>query len=107
MAFLGAGPVSLELCYYFHNLGVKCTIIQRSSTILNKFDDDISKTLEKALKEKGIKIFTTTTLKKFYKKGNKKVIEFNNKKVIVDEIFVGFGVTPNLNLDLEKIIAGS
>lgn len=102
MAFLGAGPVSLELAYYFHNLGVKCTILQRSSNILSKFDNDISKTLEKTLKKKGIKIYTNTNLKKFYKKNNKKVILFNNKKLEVDEIFVGFGVTPNLDLDLEK-----
>ena len=107
IACLGAGPVSVELAYYFHNMGVEVIIVQRSKHILGHDDEDISIVVEESFKKKGMKIYTNTELKNFYKQGNKKIIEFlhNNKKetIKVDEILLGFGRVPNVNsLDLKK-----
>jgi len=108
MAFLGGGPVALELAYYFANLGVESTIIQRSSHILNQNDKDLAIVLEKSFRKNGIKIYSNTELKKFSKTKEGKEIEVNQgKKKIklkVEEIFLGFGRCPNVdNLGLENL----
>lgn len=107
IAFLGAGPVSIEMAYYFHSLGVEVTIIQRSKHILGHDDEDMSIVVEESFKKKGMKIYTSSELKKFYKKDGKKIIEFtsNNKKekISAEEILLGFGRVPNVkSLGLEK-----
>src|SRR3989338_8623192 len=107
IACLGAGPVSVELAYYFHHMGVEVIIIQRKDHILGHDDEDMSIVVEESFKKKGMKIYTNTELKNFYKKNNEKIIEFlhNNKKekIKVDEILLGFGRVPNVNsLDLKK-----
>ena len=107
MAILGAGPVAIELGYYFNSLGVKTTIIQRGEQILSNSDYDCAKELENALKNKGILIYTDTSIKSLSKsdKGKKVIFDQNKqeKEIIADEILVAFGRKPNLErLNLEK-----
>ena len=108
MAFLGGGPVALEMAYYFSNMGVESTIIQRSPHLLAQNDKDLAKVLEKSFRKNGIKVYTNTELKKFSKKGGEKIIEFNHGKkkvkLKVEEIFLGFGRVPNVdNIGLENL----
>lgn len=108
LAVLGGGPVALELSYYFHSLGVKVAIIQRSNQILSESDKDCAKSLEEALQKKGIMIYTNTNLKKFSKSSGKKKIVFDHgksqKTMVVDEILAAFGRQPNIKkLNLESI----
>ena len=104
IAVLGAGPVGIELGYYFSGLGVKTTIIQRGEQILSNNDYDCAKELENALKNKGIQIYTNTSIKSISK--DKKIsFSHNNKEkeITVDEILVAFGRNPNLTgLNIEK-----
>ncbi|MAG52852.1 MAG: hypothetical protein CMH62_02720 [Nanoarchaeota archaeon] len=106
MAFLGGGPVALEMAYYFSNLGVKCYVIQRGDHLLGANDEDLAIVVENSFRKNGIDVYTCTDLKKFYKKNGKKVIIFDHnkkkKKLEVDEIFLGFGRSPNVDtLDLQ------
>lgn len=59
---LGAGPVALEMAHYFDGLGANVTIIQRSGQLLTGSDPDVAGALESALRERGIRIFTSTTI---------------------------------------------
>ncbi|MBI4159133.1 NAD(P)/FAD-dependent oxidoreductase [Candidatus Woesearchaeota archaeon] len=107
LAILGGGPVAIELGYYFNGLGVKTAIIQRSEQILSNNDLDCAKELENALKNKGISIYTNTSIKSFSKsnKGKKIIFDHNKqeKEIIADEILVAFGRKPNLEgLNVEK-----
>ena len=107
LAVLGGGAVTLELAYYFNNLGVNVTIIQRSEHVLSENDSDIAEVVETSFKKNGIKIYSGTELKKFSKIKGKKEIEFlyesKNVKLEFDEILLGMGRIPNLkNLGLEN-----
>ena len=107
MAILGAGPVAIELGYYFNSLEVKTTVIQRGEQILSNSDYDCAKELENALKNKGILIYTDTSIKSLSKSDKGKKIKFGHnkqeKEIIADEILVAFGRKPNLErLNLEK-----
>ena len=102
MAVLGGGPVALELAYYFFNLGVDVTIIQRSEHVLSEHDSDLGIVVEESFRKKGIKVYTGTKLERF--SGNK-IIEFKQKgkkiKIKVDEILMAMGRVPNLDNDLK------
>ncbi|MAF51243.1 MAG: dihydrolipoyl dehydrogenase [Nanoarchaeota archaeon] len=105
---LGGGPVSLEMAYYFHNMGVETTVIQRSKTLLNNNDEDLGKSLEESLTKSGIKIYTDTSIRKFSKDDSLKVVDFDHKKkkvkIKAEEILLAFGRIPNVDkLDLDKI----
>ncbi len=107
IGILGGGPVGIELGYYMHQLGVKTVILERSEQILSSTDYDCAKELERSLKEKGINIYTNTTLTKFSKSGKKKKIFFSQgkskKAIIVDEILAAFGRRPDTKgLSLES-----
>lgn len=107
MAILGGGPVAVELGYYFNGLGVKTTIIQRSEQILSNNDYDCAKELENALKNRGIQIYTNTSIKNFSKTSKGKKVTFDQdkreKEIVVDEILAAFGRIPNLTgLNIEK-----
>src|SRR3989338_1240065 len=78
IVILGAGPVGIELGYYFNGLGVKTTIIQRGEQILSNNDYDCAKELESALKNKGISIYTNTSIKSFSKSKGKKIVFDHN-----------------------------
>jgi len=108
LAVLGGGPVTLELAYYFHNLNVEITVIQRGEHVLSENDSDLAEVLEDSFRKNGIKIYSETELKRFSKIKEKKEVEFlyknKNVKLKFDEILVGFGRVPNVkNLGLENI----
>ncbi len=107
MIFLGGGPVTLELAYYFFHLGVDVTIITRSEHVLSGNDEDMAEVIEKSFRKNGIKLYNGTSLKKIYESNNMKVVEFNHDKknliVKAEEILVGLGRVPDFNgLNLNK-----
>lgn len=107
MIVLGGGPVTLELAYYFFNLGVEVTIIQRSEHVMSDNDIDLAEVIEESFRKKGIKVYTGTSLKSVSKSRGMKMVEFEygkkNIKVVAEEILVGLGRVPDLDgLNLEK-----
>ncbi len=104
---LGGGPVTLELAYYFFHLGVEVTIIQRNEHVMSDNDEDLVEVIEESFRKKGIKVYTGTSLKRFYKSNSMKIVEFNQDKknliVRAEEILVGLGRAPDFDgLNLEK-----
>ena len=104
---VGAGPVSIELCYYFNNLGVKVIILERHEHILEHLHKEDAEELQDYFRKKGMTIFTNTNIEQVAKKGSKKQITFmaKNKKetITVDEILIAAGRKPNIeSLSLEK-----
>ena len=57
LVILGGGPITLELAYYFFNLGVEVAIIQRSSHVISGNDEDLAEVIEESFRKKGIKIY--------------------------------------------------
>ncbi|MBI2507644.1 dihydrolipoyl dehydrogenase [Candidatus Woesearchaeota archaeon] len=104
---LGGGPVTLELAYYFFNLGVEVIIIQRSDHVMSDNDEDLAEVIEESFRKEGIKVYTGTFLKKVSKVGNIKAVEFEHGKknvnVKAEEILVGLGRIPDFDgLNLQR-----
>lgn len=107
ITILGGGAIALEFAQFFSDLGVKTTLVQRSSQILKTFDSDIATATQKALEKQGIEILTDTKLLEVRKERGLKKVFFEQsgkrKSISSEEILYALGRTPHLqSLQLEK-----
>jgi len=61
---IGAGAIGIEFAYFYSVLGTKVTIVEMLKNILPIEDEEISKTLEKNFKKRGIEILTNAVVEK-------------------------------------------
>lgn len=106
MIVLGGGPVAVELAQFFQRIGTQVTLIQRSSHILSKGDEDLARPVETRFREEGMSVYTGTQLQKFTHNGNQKTAHFTHagqeKTVSAEIVLQAMGRVPNiggLNLD--------
>lgn len=100
LIIIGAGAIGVEFAYFYNTLGTKVTIIEMMDTVLPVEDREISMTLEKELKKKGIEIFTKTKVDQAEVKGEEvevKITQNGNSKTISGDIVISaVGVTGNV-----------
>ncbi len=103
---LGGGAIALEMAHYYEGLGVKTTVIQRSPQVLKSIDEDVAKALEKAFIDRGVDLYTGTSLTRVEAEDGQKVVYFDHggegKSARADEILQALGRHPNTDgLSLE------
>src|SRR5690606_37583041 len=69
LAVIGGNYIGLELAQLFHRLGSKVTILEKSSRIAHREDEDVSAELAKILGNEGLEILTSTEIGGFEKVG--------------------------------------
>ncbi len=107
LIILGGGAIASEFAQFFARLGVKVTLLQRSTHILKEFDGDAGAVIRrKVFRAEGIKVYTGTKLLDARRAGKLKTVTFEQegKKITVSaqEILFALGRAPNteaLNLD--------
>ncbi|MEA5595301.1 glutathione-disulfide reductase [Rivularia sp. UHCC 0363] len=106
LAIIGGGYIGVEFSSMMNALGCRVTVIDTSETILEGFDDDIRKSLQESLSQRGIKIInnSTATHIKHYEEGLLLTVSGKYKKTIAaDTILVATGRAPNTEkLDLDN-----
>ncbi|NEO26080.1 MAG: mercuric reductase [Kamptonema sp. SIO4C4] len=102
LAIIGGGPIGCELGQAFHRLGSKVTIFSSREHILPKEDPEAAIVVEKQLESEGITILNNSRADRVEVIDGKKYIYSGDNKVVVDEILVSAGRTPNVDsLNLE------
>lgn len=100
LIIVGAGAIGIEFAYFYAVLGTKVTVIEMMDHILPIEDIEVSQTLEKSFKKRGIEIYTKTTVEKAEVKGKKvKVIINQNgdkKELTADKVLSAIGVIGNV-----------
>ncbi len=111
---IGAGAIGVEFAYFYSVLGTKVTIVEMLDNILPVEDKEVSESLEKIFKKKGIDIYTKTKVEKAEVVGNSVVVhvEKDGKKIELkaEKVLSAVGVTGNvegfgleeLKVELEK-----
>lgn len=101
IAIIGAGPVGVEFAQLFARVGVQVTLLERSDTILAREDEDAALYIQELLREEGITILTNASAKGAEMRGRKKVLTIEQEdarsEVIVDEVLLATGRTPNID----------
>ena len=97
---IGAGAIGIEFAYFYSVLGTKVTVIEMLDNILPVEDKEVSQTLEKSLRKRGIDIFTNATVEKAEVKEKKVKVIFNykgeKKELNADKVLNAIGVTGNV-----------
>lgn len=100
LIIIGAGAIGVEFAYFYNTLGTRVTIIEMLDNILPIEDKEVSQTLEKELKKKGIEIFTKTKVEEACVNGEKvdvKIEQKGNAKTLTGDIVISaVGVTGNV-----------
>jgi len=100
LIIIGAGAIGIEFAYFYSVFGTKVTIIEMLDRILPIEDREISDTLAKNFKKRGIEIFTDSTVEKAEIKGNKIKVTVNvsgeKKEFSAEKVLNAIGVTGNV-----------
>jgi dihydrolipoamide dehydrogenase len=105
---IGAGAIGVEFAYFYNVLGTEVTIVEMLDNILPIEDKEVSDTLARSFKKRGIKIHTGTKVEKAEVKGKSVfvTIEKNGKKeeLKADKVLSAIGVQGNVEgIGLEDI----
>lgn len=107
MAIVGGGYIGSELAGVYANLGTEITILEGLPSILNGFDKDMVKLVEKNFKAKGVDIITEAMAKESTVTDNGVTVKYEakgeEKSLDVDYVLVTVGRRPNTDeLGLEQ-----
>ena len=101
MIVLGGGPIACELAQYLQRVGVRVTLLQRSTTLLSGEDADIAASLRASLEREGMEIVTGTKVLRAEKSASGKRVRYLfegvERSVEADEIFMALGRRANVD----------
>ncbi len=99
MLILGAGPVGIEFAQMYTHFGSKVTVLQKGPRILPREEPEISETLDKYLREEGIRIYKNTQPLSVSKKGSMSLLTANvsgkRKTFEGEKLLLATGRTPH------------
>lgn len=108
LAVIGGGPIGCELAQAFQRLGSEVTLLHNKEHLLDREDTDAAELIQQSLLQDGVHLFLSSTVQRVEQADNGKVIHYQYqgmaKTVIVDEILIGAGRSPNVEgLNLEAV----
>ncbi|MBN1302375.1 MAG: dihydrolipoyl dehydrogenase [Melioribacteraceae bacterium] len=108
MIVIGAGAIGVEFAYFYNVLGTKVTLVEMLGNMLPIEDKEVSQTLERNFKKRGIEVITGAVVKnaEIQKTGVKVTIEKTGEMQVLkaEKVLNAIGVTGNVeNIGLEKI----
>jgi dihydrolipoamide dehydrogenase len=108
LVIAGCGAVGVEFASLFNSFGTQVTLLEMLPRITPLEDDDISVELEKALRKKGIQIFTGAKVESVKKEAQGATVSFKDKAGVeqtlaAERVLMAVGRVPKTeNLGLEK-----
>jgi len=108
LVIVGAGAVGVEFASIFNSFGTKVTVLEMLPRVTPLEDEEISAELEKALKKKGIQIFTEAKVDSVKLEAQGASVAFTGKDgksqtVSAEKVLMAVGRIPKTeNLGLEK-----
>jgi pyruvate/2-oxoglutarate dehydrogenase complex dihydrolipoamide dehydrogenase (E3) component len=99
LAILGGGVIAIEMSQFYRRMGSRVTIIERSSKVAGREDDDVASALATLLESEGIEIRLDTRTRKVERRGDGVRIhaEHAGRESAIDasHLLVATGRTPN------------
>jgi pyruvate/2-oxoglutarate dehydrogenase complex dihydrolipoamide dehydrogenase (E3) component len=101
LGVIGGGPIGCELAQAFQRLGSQVTLVHTGSHLLNKEDADAAEIVQDAILRDGVHLALSARLLAVEKRGAEKVLRYADAadktyEILVDEILVAVGRTPNV-----------
>ncbi|MGA7933583.1 MAG: mercuric reductase [Kovacikia sp.] len=108
LAVIGGGPIGCELAQAFHRLGSDVTLLHKHAHLLDREAADAAEIVQQQFLQEKLNLILDCSLEQVERTEAGKVIHYRQngtlQTVIVDEILVGAGRTPNVDgLNLEAV----
>ena len=101
LIIVGAGPIGMELGYFYQTYGTAVTIIEMLDHVLPLEEADVAAEVHKAFIKKGFKIFTSARTEKFEVTDSGVNVTVKNLKddkvetIAAEQVLISIGITPN------------
>ncbi|MEZ4636311.1 MAG: dihydrolipoyl dehydrogenase [Caldilineaceae bacterium] len=101
LAVIGAGPIGMELGYFYNAYGTKVTVIEMLDHVLPLEDPETAAEVAKAFKSKGFTLLTSARTEKVEVQDDgveltiKDLKKDTTQTIKVDKVLVSIGITPN------------
>ncbi len=93
---VGAGFIGLEMAENLHHIGVKVTVVEAASQVMNMMDSEIAAPIHQHFKEKNVGLFLEDAVKEFKPNGDLIDVHLASERVIsADFIILSIGVKPD------------
>lgn len=108
LVIVGAGAVGVEFASIFNSFGTQVTVLEMLPRVTPIEDEEISAELEKALKKRGIQIFTETKVDSVKRDANGATVSFTGKdgktqSLAAERVLMAVGRMPKTEgMGLEK-----
>lgn len=108
LLILGGGPIGCEMAQAFSRLGAKVVLVDRSSRVMSKEDEDVSCFVMSALCKDGVDLRMSHHIQQFKVEGEKKVLVCEAVEGVAeigfDEVLVALGRKANTEgMGLDKM----
>ena len=102
-AIIGAGLIGLEMAEALSVRGIEVTVIEKLGSILQMFDDDMTKTVEEELKVKGVNLVKNAVIQGFEgnREGMVKAVILADGTYETDFVLLATGSKPDSRLAKE------
>lgn len=105
---IGGGPIGCEMAQSFARFGSRVTLIEQSSHILNREEEDAAMIVQNAMQNDGIELVLDAKVVRVERDGSDRVVIVSRngkeERIRGDQILVGIGRTPNLDgLGLDEV----
>ncbi|MDR0901271.1 MAG: dihydrolipoyl dehydrogenase [Opitutaceae bacterium] len=104
---VGAGAIGVEFAYFYNALGTKVALVEMLPQILPVEDEEVSRTLRRALEKQGIAIHTGTTCENFRAGKNSVKVDLvkdgGKTEIEAETILSAIGVVANI----DGVLAGN
>ena len=101
LVVLGGGPIGCELAQAFQRLGSEVTLIQRSSRIMLREDEEISEIVTERFRKEGVNVLLEHDAIRFEKHGDDKFVICKHGdedvKIQFDEVLIALGRAANVS----------
>lgn len=104
LIIVGSGAIGSEFASFYHDMGVKVTLVEALDRILPVEDEDVSAFVQKSFEKRGITIMTGVKLQAVTSDANgvQASIEGHDKPLQASRMILAVGITGNIeNLGLE------
>jgi len=108
LIIVGSGAIGSEFASFYHDMGVKVTLVEALDRILPVEDEDVSAFVQKSFEKRGITIMTDVKLQAVTSDANgvQASIEGHDKPLQASRMILAVGITgntENLGLEVTKI----
>ncbi len=98
VAIIGGGAIGVEFASALNDFGSSVTIVEALPDILAGCDQDLSKTVSRSFKKRGINIVTGSTVKGHTKKEDRVTLHLDGEDIDVEKVVISIGRRPFTDL---------